>query len=940
MSRPEPRPMRAQEHDAARTGGSSGARRRLGRYEVLSLLGAGGMGEVYRARDPQLDRDVALKVLRSRPAGNPEPERRFRQEARAAGALSHPNILAIYDVEAEEGVLYIVSELVEGHSLRKELEGAGTLPTRKLLDIAVQFADGLSAAHHAGIVHRDLKPENLMLTPEGRVKILDFGLAAVTPSEGLLLSASPITTSPGTILGTAAYMSPEQARGVPADYRSDQFSFGAILYEMAAGRAPFRGETAVQTLSAIVGEEPERVTRLNRHAPAPLQRIIERCLAKEPQGRYESTADLHRELAGLREDTPERRTSAAWRHPRLAVAIAGCLLLVGTLGYHQRRPKHNVGPSRSLSRLTFDPGLQTEPSWSPDGRFVAYSSDRSGNFDIWVQPASGGDAVQVTKDPAHDWQPDWSPTGSQLAFRSERQGGGLFLASALGGDERKLAGFGYRPRWSPDSRLILFAGTSLEDLDESPSMYVVSPDGQAPRPILESFLGQFRSRPAAAWHPDGCRISFWGYRRQDGGATFWTVPLEGGVPVRSDPAPEVRKALDEVALENRRGHFAWAPSGRALIFVGLSREVRNIWKVGVDPQTLQWTAGPERLTAGPGAESDVTLSPDGKRIAFVTATRNSRIWTFPLNVMTGTITGEGRPVTPEEWNSFSPDLTRDGRDLLYVTEQPGRAHRHHLTAQLLPSGPGRRLLVSDIEHGEDRLVPRWSPDGSRIAYQHRAIGPGPLGPCAIRLIEIATREEREVTSPRPECSEVASHWTADGRWLVTTGKRYVRDRVAIALLPLSAAPRAETEARIVTSDARHDLRQATLSPDERWIAFTATPSADARVSTIFVVSRSGGSWLRVTDGASLDDKPRWSSDGRTIYFVSARGGVLNVWGTHFDPARKTPAGDVFRVTAFEGPRRMILPSGGSMDLAITGGALVLPIRDVTGGIWMLEGVDR
>jgi serine/threonine protein kinase len=904
----------------------------------LALLGSGGMADVYRARDPELDREVAIKVLQPG-LGDAGQKRRLRQEARAAGALSHPSILAVYDVEVEAGTPYIVSELVEGDSLRQVLDRAAPLPAGTLLDVAVQIADGLSAAHQAGIVHRDLKPENVMLTRDGRAKILDFGLAARTVSDGLSASKAATPTAAHTIRGTAAYMSPEQARGLPADYRSDQFSFGTILYEMATGRVAFHRETPVQTLSAVIDTRPEAIAALNPGLPEPLQWIIERCLAKDPERRYESTADLHRELATLREHTAAARPATAGRGRRfLAIGAAGAALLAAGLLLGPRLSRPAVAPTRSLTRLTFDPGLQTEPTWSSDGRFVAYSSDRSGNFDIWALPVAGGDPIQVTKDAAHDWQPDWSPDGSEVVFRSEREGGGLFLASALGGDERKLANFGYSPRWSPDGSQILFAETSLEDLDESPSLYVVRPGG-SPQPVLGAFLAQFRSRPAAAWHPDGRRISLWGYRRDAGGATFWTVPLVGGAPIRSDPSPVVRKALDEAALENRRGHFAWSRSGKSLVFVGTSREVRNIWRVEVDPDTLQWTEGPERLTTGPGADSDVALSPDG-RIAFVTATRNSRIWTFPLDARTGRLTRDGRPLTPAEWNSFGPDLTRDGRKALYVTERPGRAHRHQLTEQTVRDGPERSVISSDIEHGEDRLVPRWSPDGARIAYQHRPTGSGPLGPCAIRVVELATREEQEVTSPRPECSEVASHWSADGRSIVASGKRYVPGHAAIVFLPLSAAPRAETEARVVTSHPDYDLHQATLSPDERWIAFTAVPRADARRSTIYVVARSGGRWIQATDGASLDDKPRWSPDGKVIYFVSSRGGVLNVWSVPFDPAPGAPHGAPFRVTAFDGPRHMILPSWGSMDLAIAGGVLALPIRDVTGGIWMLEGVDR
>jgi serine/threonine protein kinase len=347
---------------------------RLGPYEIVAPLGAGGMGEVYRARDTRLGREVALKVLPPLMALDPARRARFEQEARAAAALSHPNIVGLHDVGESGDVFYIVSELVPGETLGAIVE-RGPVPVKKLLDMAVQIADGMAAAHAARITHRDLKPANIMVTPEGRAKILDFGLAkqaamaAASPDETLTVVQQ---TEPGMIMGTVAYMSPEQARGKPADHRSDQFSFGLILYEMASGRKAFDKPEAVQVMSAILSEE---AAPIGRNLPAPLGWAIERCLAKDPADRYESTRDLYQDLRHIRDHLAETTVSQAaagapkapkrrirWWWPVTALL---CLAAAGGAGLYLSGPKL---PDQSRYRFTpfaFDPTGQSIPIWSP-----------------------------------------------------------------------------------------------------------------------------------------------------------------------------------------------------------------------------------------------------------------------------------------------------------------------------------------------------------------------------------------------------------------------------------------------------------------------------------------------------------------------------------------------------------------------------------------------
>ena len=296
--------------------------------------------------------------------------------------------------------------------------------------------------------------------------------------------------------------------------------------------------------------------------------------------------------------------------------------------------KTQTGPSeqpqpaqvqRPLTQLTFEGGLQAEPTFSPDGRFLAYSSERSGNFDIWVMPVGGGDAVQITKDPAHDWQPDWSPDGKLIAFRSERGGGGLFMVPTLGGHARKLSSFGYQPKWSPDSSRILFQSVFMRGLSAPPRLYEVALDGSQPREILGELVDQFGDIDSHTWHPDGQRIAILGYRRGEGRG-FWTIDLADGAEVKSEFVTEVEKQIEAAGLAmGAAREFIWEPSGQALYFDGLARGVRNLWKVTVEPETLRWVGGPERLTTGAGSDADMALSADGKKLAFTIRAERTRM---------------------------------------------------------------------------------------------------------------------------------------------------------------------------------------------------------------------------------------------------------------------------------------------------------------------------
>jgi serine/threonine protein kinase len=409
---------------------------RLAGYEIQSLIGQGGMGEVYRARDPKLKRDIAIKVLPETTAADPERRARFEREAQSIAALNHPNIVTIHSVEEADGVLFLTMEYVEGRPL-SDLMVKGGLRLPQILDVAVPLADAISAAHQKGITHRDLKPANVMVTADCRVKVLDFGLAKLMEASPVEMGVTGLPTSPltgeGRIVGTVAYMSPEQAEGKPLDHRSDLFSFGVMLFELVTGERPFKGDTSVSVISSIIKDTPASVTDLRPTVPRDLSRIVRRCLVKDADHRYQTAKDLRNELEDLKHDldsgelvSPDTRHVAQthWGPSALITSsVLAVLALILAWRWTSSRPieRGPVAVEATFTQLTFQPGMETFPSLSPDGKWFVYVGTASGKSDIYLQGVGGQAAVNLTKDSAaDDREPTFSPDGEQIVFRSER----------------------------------------------------------------------------------------------------------------------------------------------------------------------------------------------------------------------------------------------------------------------------------------------------------------------------------------------------------------------------------------------------------------------------------------------------------------------------------------------------------------------------------------
>ena len=678
---------------------------RIATFEILGSLGAGGMGEVYEARDPRLGRRVAIKVLPAVFASDPDRLARFEREAQAVAALSHPNILAIHDFGRDGAIVYAVMELLEGVSLRDTL-ASGALPARKALDYAIQIVHGLASAHDTGIAHRDLKPDNLFITRDERVKILDFGLAKA-------LDAAPVSatiantgaTVAGTVLGTVGYMAPEQVRGLAIDHRADIFAFGAVLYEMLTGRRAFEGDTAADTISAILNTEPAELESVTGGVSPALERIVRRCIEKKPGLRFQSARDLAFALETLTSGSrlssigvealpPSRRHISAMIAP---VATAAVAMAVGALAvWLWGRPAPAGAQWGQFQQVTDAAGEEGSPTLSPDGATVAYATRANGTWDIYAQRVGGRNATPIAADTDRDEaNPAFSPDGNLIAFHEEDGDGGIFVVGATGEASRRLMDFGFHPAWSRDGGRLAFTTELIEDpasRQSDSALWVADLSGGAPR--LVEGTGDAAQ---ASWSPSGERIAFWS--NTGGQRDLYSIPASGG---------QRTSVLEDIALD---WSPTWTPDG--LIFASDRGGSMNLWQIAVDQASGRATGTPAPVTAGVYATFEQpSLSTDGTRLAF-----RSRIAAVnPVSIAFDPATaGAGTPVLLNNSNiirvpsSFSPD----GRSIAYFNI----GERQEDIFVGAADGSGLRRIMDDP--ARDR-GPVWTPDGrSLVFYSNR-----------------------------------------------------------------------------------------------------------------------------------------------------------------------------------------------------------------------------
>jgi Tol biopolymer transport system component len=686
----------------------------LNHYRIVRELGSGGMGEVYVAEDLKLHRQVALKVLPAEVAGDPDRRQRFEREARAVAALSRPNIVTIYSVEQAGDVHFLTMELVEGKPLSAVITHKG-LPVERILKLAIPLADAVSAAHQRGITHRDLKPANIMVAADGALKVLDFGLAKLREDEpaapGLESAPTRALTGEGRIVGTVAYMSPEQAEGLSIDHRSDIFSLGIVLYEMATGERPFKGDTSASVLSSILRDTPRSVTEINRSLPRDLVRIIKRCLMKDPEHRYQSAKDLRNDLEEVKQAIESGEIAAAMpaggsraadsRVRTVVVAATGLAgaALAGAFLWTRFGPESGGRTQppieAAFTQLTAQKGLELFPSLSPDGKWAVYSSDASGNEDIYLQSVTGRTQIDLTKDsPSNDREPAFSPDGEQIAFRSDREGGGIFVMGRTGEAVRRLTDAGYNPSWSPNGDEIVFAAedVTIEPTDRGhvSTLWVVKVASGEKRQIAVDDGVQ------PNWSPHEYRIAFWAARGKHRQRDILTIPGGGGVPAL---------VTDDAALD---WNPVWSPDGRYLYFSSVRGGSMNLWRVRIDESSGKTLGPPEPLTAPSRFVAHLSFAADGRRFAYASVESSQNIQRVGFDPVAETVDPRPEWITSGTTRWVYPDVSRDGEWLALASTLP---QEDVFVSQA--DGTGIRQLTNDA--ALDRM-PRWSPDGKRIAF--------------------------------------------------------------------------------------------------------------------------------------------------------------------------------------------------------------------------------
>ena len=691
--------------------------RMVAHYRVTRALGHGGMGDVYLAEDTRLKRHVALKFLPTDLATDPIRLERFEREAQMVAALNHPNIVTVHSIERDGEALFMVMEYVEGPTLA-EIIPRGGLPLSLLLTLAAQIADAVDSAHRHGIVHRDLKPGNVMLLTGDRVKVLDFGVAKLRDrTEGdTLPTRTRGLTAEGMIVGTVAYMSPEQAEGRPVDERSDIFAIGVMLYEMTTGERPFRGDTDLSILSSILRDTPRAVTELNPGLPRDIWRIVRHCLAKDPERRYQTAKDLRNDLDDLAQSivsgelaatAPVTSTRRSLWPMRVTLMVMLVGLLVAFIAWQFGVPDslaHASPPTLSHSRLTQREGVERWPSISPDGKWVVYVA----NGDIYLQSTSGQTAINLTKDsPSIETQPAFSPDGETIAFRSTRDGGGLFLMGRTGESVRRLTNHGFTAAWFPDGESIVFAssesqGGGPENRNTFSDLWTVPVGPGEPRRLFAGDAVQPRVSP------NGKRIA------------YWSVP--------SDPSKRQLSAVDEPANRDVwtidahgnnpikvAGHDAndwnpvWSADGRWLYFLSNRSGSMGLWRVAIDETSGVTSGDPQPLATPAWYVAEFSLSADGAVGVYSSWTAANNLARVGFDPDTATIKGDVEMITSGTNDFFYFDVTKDGRFVALTTSSRTREDLYVLTV----ADGSMRQLTNDF--ARDRR-PRWSPDAQSIYF--------------------------------------------------------------------------------------------------------------------------------------------------------------------------------------------------------------------------------
>jgi Tol biopolymer transport system component/tRNA A-37 threonylcarbamoyl transferase component Bud32 len=727
-------------------------------YTVIEKLGEGGMGVVYKARDTRLDRAVALKVLPQDRVSSEERRRRFVQEAKSASALNHPNIVTIYDIATDGDVSFIAMELVTGGTLAESIPRSG-LPIARALKYAAQIADGLAAAHRAGIVHRDLKPGNIMLAQDGRVKILDFGLAKLTERDEARGEAETRAgldgTEPGLIVGTVGYMSPEQAQGRPLDTRSDIFSFGVVLYEMVTGRKPFAGQSAAETMSAILRDVPKPVSEIAPGCPRELERVIERCLRKDPERRWQHMEDVRIALLELGEDSDSGKLEAVgpaapgrrWPYIAAGASLVLAAAAVAIAMLMTQAPAEGPVPTDFTPvPLTSYQGDERDPTFSPDGTQVAFSwGPEGGVTNTYVKLIGPGDPIRLTTSPRQERMARWSPDGRWIAFgrrdNAQRQSD-FIVVPALGGPERIIARTNTSyVSWTPDSKWVAIADGSPADL------YLWPLQGGERRLLLNALDGRHSVRGGVI-SPDGRAIAV-GYAI-GARSPLHVAPLQDGFVVGGEPRPVTPEDWDVSS-------WSWTPDSRELVFV---RTITGNNLGGTTAMYRVSIAGgtPRRLDFAGDSPWFLDVALRGNRLAYTRLMRDVNLYRAELGE-DGSITTDGQPIASSSRRDLNPVYSPDGSRIAFSSDRSGSSEIWVAT-----STGGSPIQLTTADDGGGGWIgtdwPQWSHDGAQIGYTSKAAG---VNTTDLFAVAASGGVPRRLTDH--EANDAAGTWSHDGAWI-------------------------------------------------------------------------------------------------------------------------------------------------------------------------------
>ena len=884
---------------------------KLGAFEVAERIGRGGMGEVYKAIDRRLNRTVALKFSASRFSD------RFEREARAIAALNHPHVCTLYDI----GPNYLVMEYVEGTTLR-QISQERRLPVEEAILYATQIAGAIEAAHAAGIIHRDLKPGNVMVNAVGQVKVLDFGLAKMiqplisgsVSSLDTTVTNAGAPTRAGVILGSPAYMSPEQALGKPLDARCDIFSFGVLLYEMLTGQQAFAGDSTLEVVSGILRLDLPPPSAANPEVGGALDALVARSMRKDPAQRFQSMEEVRRELEGIAgtppaiPQKPKPPQVQKWSWVRWAALAAGLLILTAAAFLLWRKwpaAPADSGEAPEMTRVTTDGSLSITPAISPDGKLVAYASDRSGdkNLDIFVKQIGGGDPIRLTNDPADDFEPDFSPDGTHVVFRSDRDGGGIYIVPTMGGEQRRIADGGRRPQYSPDGSKVLYWTGPADPFPLSEGtgkIFVLDLETSTTRRIRPDFVAAVHP----IWSPDGNKILFVGAKSPPAGKFDWWITGPDDRPAIACPVTPLGHLFDPFVWRGDQVYFAWQ-----------GEDLQTIARLTVNPQTGRVSGKPRRLSAVTSDAFYPAVSRTGQ-ILFSVLDRAVNLYSLPLDANAGK---SKDPIVPlsqgRNWNVVE-SISADAMRLAFISVQAKGIPQ--LWTKDLPSGRERALT----EGGRPKYMPEISSDGLFVAWSEALPRSRDL------IVPFNGGTPREMCS---ECGLIRA-WSPDGKFLLydQPGAHY-----SIGLMEFASG---KTSTYLQSKDS--DLFARSISADGKWIAFTAHGTAVD--FTVYVAAfaperaPSQPEWVEVTSSSEVDPKPCWSADGSLLYFTSERDGHSCVWGLRLNRLTKKPSGKLFPVQHFHAPRLSVASTFRYPAMAVARDRMILSLREQSGDIWMLQ----